>query len=326
MAEAQPRPTHQVLGVKHADNMFGTTLRIVDRDARVLIVDHPRQGFVQVQVGGQRKDSGPRHHHLTRGDVVEFERIQQHLFLRGRELAGVVRGGYDELEFVGGVNRAVADLAGAEGAQDETSRAAHANGQGAGDGQEDVHGRGDRQGNPLGPLQGERLRNQFAEDHVQAGDHHEGDRDGDGMSVDQRVRHASDPALEQSRQNRLAQPAQGQAGDGDSQLHAVDDAAELLVKFEDGAGAHAVGFDQLLDAGFAHADQRELGCGEEGIGRHQEQDDEHPQQHVCNHGTLILTFQRDNRLADENFWSAIRGHGDSLAVQLELNPLIASAN
>ena len=131
---------------------------------------------------------------------------------------------------------------------------------------------------------------------------HKRHRDGDGMSVDRGMRHASDPALEQPRQNRLAQPAQGQAGNGDSQLHAVDDAAELLVKFEDGAGARAVGFDQLLDARFAHADQRELGCGEEGIGRHQEQDDEHPQQHVCNHGTLILTFQRDNRSALRICW------------------------
>src|SRR5208282_2811438 len=81
-----------------------------------------------------------------------------------------------------------------------------------------------------------------------------------------------------------------------SELNAIHDAAELLVKFEDGAGAGAVGFDQLLDARLAHADERELGCGEEGIGRYQEQDNEHPQQHVCNYGSLILTFQRDNRL------------------------------
>ena len=191
----------------------------------------------------------------------------------------------------------VPDLARPEGAQNEAGGAAHTNRHGAGDGQEDVHGRGDCQRDPLGPLQGERFRNQFAQDHVQAGDHDECHADGDGMGVDYRVRDATDPALEQSRQNRLAQPAQGQAGDGDSQLHTVHDAAELLVEFENGASAGAVGFDQLLDAGFAHADQRELGRGEEGIGRHQEQDDEHPQQHVCNHGTLILTFQRDNALA-----------------------------
>ena len=66
------------------------------------------------------------------------------------------------------------------------------------------------------------------------------------------------------------------------------------MKFQNSAGAGAVGFDQLLDAGVAHADQRELGCGEKGIDRHQKQDDEYPQQHVWNHEGLILTFQRGN--------------------------------
>ena len=54
----------------------------------------------------------------------------------------------------------------------------------------------------------------------------------------------------------------------------------------------SAGRDKLLDAGVAHTHQGEFRCCEEGIGRHQEQDDKHPQQHVRNHGTLILTFQR----------------------------------
>jgi hypothetical protein len=55
-------------------------------------------------------------------------------------------------------------------------------------------------------------------------------------------------------------------------------------------------FDQLLNAGFADADEREFGCREEGVDCHQQQYDEHPQQHGCNHGCLILTFQRDKEL------------------------------
>jgi len=39
----------------------------------------------------------------------------------------------------------------------------------------------------------------------------------------------------------------------------------------------------LQDAGFAHADEGEFGGRKEGIGRHQKQDDKHPQQHQCNH-------------------------------------------
>ena len=50
---------------------------------------------------------------------------------------------------------------------------------------------------------------------------------------------------------------------------------------------------ELLDAGIAHADQGELRGSKECVGRHQEQDEKHPQQHVGNHGRLILTFQRE---------------------------------
>src|ERR1700722_15663310 len=125
---------------------------------------------------------------------------------------------------------------------------------------------------------------------MQAGDEDEGHGDGDGMGVDGGVRDAADPALEETGENGLAQPAQSQAGNGDSGLNSVDDAAELLMEFEDGAGAGAMGFDELLDAGFADADQRELGGGEESVDRHKQENNEHPQQHGCNHGRLILTF------------------------------------
>ena len=299
--ETEARPTHQIFGVEYADDVFGTALRIIHRDARTLLVDYAREGFVEIEVGGKRKNSGAWDHHLPRRDVIELKRIQQHLFLRGRKLSGGVSGGDDQLEFVGRVDGPVADVAGSEGAENEPGGAAHADGERSGEGEKDVHGRGDREGDSLGALQRQRLRNEFPEDHVQASDTDKRHGHGDGMSVDGGIGHATDPTLEQSRQDRFAEPAQSQTGNGDSQLHAVDDAAELLMKFEDGACAGAASFDQLLDASFADADERELGCGEESIGRHQEQDDEHPQQHVCNHGTLILTFQRDKSSAFGEF-------------------------
>ena len=118
---------------------------------------------------------------------------------------------------------------------------------------------------------------------MQAGDGDEGDGDSDGVGVEDGVGDGADPGLEEARQGRLAKPAQAEASDGDSELDAVNDALKLLMKLEDGASAGAVGFDELEDAGFADADERELGRGEESIGRYQEQDNEHPQQHVRNH-------------------------------------------
>ena len=50
-SQPQARPAHQILGVKHANNMFRAALRIVDRDARMLLLDHPgdASGLIRVQ-------------------------------------------------------------------------------------------------------------------------------------------------------------------------------------------------------------------------------------------------------------------------------------
>ena len=58
----------------------------------------------------------------------------------------------------------------------------------------------------------------------------------------------------------------------------------MLVQALDDAGADASGFDELLDAGIAHADQGEFGGREEGVGCHQEQDQKDPEQHKGDHG------------------------------------------
>ena len=62
IAQAQAHPAHQVFVIEHADDVLGAALRIVDRDARVLAFDHAGQGFVELQVGGQRKNVGAGDH------------------------------------------------------------------------------------------------------------------------------------------------------------------------------------------------------------------------------------------------------------------------
>ena len=113
------------------------------------------------------------------------------------------------------------------------------------------------------------------------------------MSVNRGVRNVLDRTQHHLGQQRFTHPAQGQADDGDAQLDAVDHFVQVAVQLLHDAGANAPARDQLLDAGIAHADQGELRGSKECVGRHQEQDEKHPQQHVGNHGTLILTFQRE---------------------------------
>jgi len=98
--------------------------------------------------------------------------------------------------------------------------------------------------------------------------------DGDGMGIDGRVRdfvHKTHP-LHESGDDGFADPSESEADHGDAQLNAVDDFIEVLVEALDDARTDASRQDELLNASIAHAHQREFGCREEGIGRHQEQD------------------------------------------------------
>ena len=180
----------------------------------------------------------------------------------------------------------------AEQPQHQAAGAAHKKEDRAREGEEGLHGRGDGQSNLLGALQGQGLWDQFAEDHVHVGDQAEGDDDGDGMGVDSGVGDFVDELhpFHQAGDHGLADPAQCQADHGDAQLNAVHDFVEMLVQALDDARADASRRDELLDAGIAHAHQGEFGCREEGIGRHQEQDQKDPEQHKGDHGTVILTF------------------------------------
>ena len=55
-SQAIAHPAHEVLGIEHADDVLGAALRIIDRDARVLLVDHLFEGLLEGHVAGQGED------------------------------------------------------------------------------------------------------------------------------------------------------------------------------------------------------------------------------------------------------------------------------
>src|ERR1700691_1903568 len=289
--EAEAHPADEFLVIKDADDVFGATLRVVNRDTRVLPFDDAVEGFIEGEVGGQRKNIGTSDHDFADGDAVEFDGVVDHLFLRGGNLADLAAGGDDELEFVGGVDgAAAAGITGAEKPQDQASGAAHEKKYGACEGEERFHGSSHSQGDLLGALQGESLGDEFAEQDVEIGDEAEGDDDGDAVGVDGRVRNLMHKAQRtyQLGDHGFADPAQSQADDGDAELDAVDDFVEVLMQALDDTGAGAAGFNELLDAGVANTDQGELRGGEKRIRCHQEKDQEHAEQHKGDHLGVIL--------------------------------------
>src|SRR5690348_10375840 len=87
-----------------------------------------------------------------------------------------------------------------------------------------------------------------------------------------------DGSLYDPGQNRLSHPAQTQTSKRDSKLNPIDDLVQVAMKFQNGTGTNPAGFNQLLNASVAQADECEFCGGEEGVGRYQQQDDEHPKQ------------------------------------------------
>jgi len=139
----------------------------------------------------------------------------------------VVGGGYDQFEFVRGMDGTMADLAVPIGAQDETSGGAHTNREGAGDGEEErPWGRRPR-GDTLGALQGQRLWNQFARITWRLVISTKAAATGDGMRVDGSVGDAADPASKSRARTRFAEPAQSETVMVIPSCTPFDDAAEF---------------------------------------------------------------------------------------------------
>ena len=91
--------------------MLGPALRIVDGNAGVLFLNDSAKRFVQGQVAGQGENVRARHHDFTYGDVIQFQRVVDHLFLHVRDLPELAAGGDDQFQFVRRVHCATAHLA-----------------------------------------------------------------------------------------------------------------------------------------------------------------------------------------------------------------------
>ncbi len=83
----------------------------------------------------------------------------------------------------------------------------------------------------------------------------------------------------------LADPAEGEGGEGDAELDGGEELVDGVLELEGGASAGAAESDELLDAGLADADESELRRDEEAAGQdeegHHDDAEEHPFKHDC---------------------------------------------
>ena len=279
-----------IFGVGNADDVLGAVGGFVDGDAGVLLFDDAGAGLFDGEVGGEGEDFAARGHDLADGDVVEFDGSVDDLLLKDGEKAHAAGGGGDEFEFFRGVDRAFAAEGRAEEFEDDACGVVQQIHDGAGDADEDVHGAGDGEGDAFCSLEGEGLRDEFAEEDFEVSDEREGDDDGDGVCVNDCMRREDvEPRFGEVEDGvgyrGFADPAEGEPGYGDSELDGGEELVDGVLELESGAGAGAPKSDELLDTGFADADQREFGRDEETAGQdeegHQDHAEEKPLEHEC---------------------------------------------
>ena len=148
---------------------------------------------------------------------------------------------------------------------------------------EDVHGPGDGDGDLIGALQGQGFGHQLTEQHIEVGDEREGQGDGDDVGVEMPMAEAAERLLDEAGDGGLSQPSQGEAAEGDSELHRGQEVAHVFLQAADDAGTGFALGDELLDARLADADEGELRRHKEAVRQNQEHDGEAVEEEKLRH-------------------------------------------
>ena len=145
----------------------------------------------------------------------------------------------------------------------------------------------------LGALDGQRLGGQLAQHRVQEGDDGQADARPPGCGPcarSRRPRRAAGP--EQRGEGGLAQPAQGQRGQGDAELAGRQIGGELLGDGEQQPGAPPPFAGQLLQPGGPDLDEGELRRDEEGVGQDHHHGQQQRERRVHGAGRIAQPTQR----------------------------------
>ena len=261
-----------VLGVEDANDEFRAALRIINGDAGVHFLDNAGAGIFDQHIGGEREDALARGHDLAGDDVVHLDgAVDERLLVFGQH-AGAARSRGHELELFGGVDGALVGERRVKETQDQPGGAVEQADEWTGETDENFHGPGNTESHLVGAAESERFWDELAEENDNVGDEGEGQRDGGEVRVEAGVGKAGHGLLEEGGDSGLAEPAHGEAAEGDPELDGGKEIAQILLEAADDARAGTVFLNELLNARFADADQSELRRDEETVGEDQHDD------------------------------------------------------
>src|SRR5271157_1668115 len=258
----------------------------------MLLVNHALQRLLKRHVTRQRKYVGTRNHDLAHRDVLQIDRAMDHLLLRRGQHSQSAAGSDDQLQLFPRVHSALTHLTHPEGFQYRPSRSGHESQERRRDRHEDIHRPGDCQRDLLGPLQGDRLGDDLAQNDVQISNESERHGYGDSVRIKAGVGQRKEQRLQHAGHGSLAYPAQGEAGNRHSKLYRVEYVIELLMELLDGARADTVRRNHLLQSRLPDAHQGEFSGHEERVRRDEQDHRYDAQQSECNHEAEILSSAR----------------------------------
>ena len=262
------QPGH-VLGIHHADDVLGTALRVVDRNPRILLLHDAGIRFLHQQVSREREDPAPRGHHLARHHLVQLDGAMDDLLLKGRQQTHPPGCGRNQLQLLWRMHRRLLVHWRVEGPQNRPRGMIHKTDYGPRQPDENIHRSGDGKGDLVDPLQSQRLRHQFAKQHMQVRDQRERQRDRHEIRVKPDMGHSAKPAHERLRYPLLADPAKGETGQRDAKLHRRQKLVQRMLQPHRRPRVRPSQRDQLLQTRLAHAHQREFRGHEKAVGQDQ---------------------------------------------------------
>ena len=97
------------------------------------------------------------------------------------------------------------------------------------------------------------------------------------------MRDGLEPSSKEAGDDGFADPAEGEAAEGDAELDGGEEVVEVLLEAADGACSEDFLGDELLDAGFADADQGEFRRDKEAVGQNEQGHRDSPKEEQAGH-------------------------------------------
>ena len=213
----------------------------------------------------------PGPHHLARVPVAKGKGVQGDVLAERGTVGVASRLAEDQADFLLGMDQLrLADGLESAAAQQPKSGVVEQPDGGIEEFVEPLQRLRDPEGSRQRLLDGQGFRREFAHDDVQEGDDGETDREGEPVGLGGVNAEVFERGRQQGGEDRLAHPAQAQAGEGNAELGRAEGRVEIANNAARNRGAPVTFGDEGFELGVADFDEGELSRNEEAVEQNQQ--------------------------------------------------------